>query len=63
MRDVFRAQGKEWNERVKNEVKMKIAEHVAKNPTKAIEARQKTVFNALVKVLEQRLEQLTIARS
>jgi len=55
MRDSFRKQGKLWNDRVKNDLKRKIALLVADDPGNALQKRNRGSLDALIRALEKRL--------
>ena len=55
MQEVFRHQGKQWNDGVEHEIKLKIAHIVADEPKSALNTYQRPSFEALVKALENKL--------
>lgn len=56
--NVFKAAGKPWDNRVKSEVKLKIASLVASDPTHALNPHRRTPFDSLAKNLLARLREL-----
>lgn len=56
MADCFGHCGKHWNDRVKADVKMAVAEAVAASPAQALNERHKGCFEALIQSLENRLQ-------
>ena len=62
MRDVFRLQGKRWNDQVEMELKRKIAELVSNNPETVLHDKKRTSFDGLVMALEDRLTELNKSR-
>jgi hypothetical protein len=58
MRDVFKQQGKLWNETVGKQVKEEIAGIVAANPGQSLLQQKRGAFDALVTALEQKLKEL-----
>lgn len=62
MREVFRQQGKRWNDQVESELKFKIAELVEAKPENALNEKKRTSFNGLVVALEDRLTELNRSR-
>lgn len=62
MREVFRQQGKRWNDQVEMELKLKIAELVSNNPKNVLNEKKKTSFDGLVMALEDRLTELNRSR-
>jgi hypothetical protein len=57
MRDVFVQQGKDWNDRVKQELKNKVAEVVEHNTTVSLNENKRSSFDALVRAIETKLSQ------
>jgi len=57
MHDVFVQQGKDWNDRVKQELKNKVAEVVEHNPTVSLNENRRSSFDALVRAIEAKLSQ------
>jgi hypothetical protein len=53
--DCFAHCGKQWNDRLKAEVKMKVAEAVAAAPAKALNQHHKSGFESLINGLDDRL--------
>jgi len=62
MREVFRQQGKRWDDHVEKELKNKVAEAVALDPKTALNPKKRSSFDALVSGLEERLEELSRGR-
>jgi predicted ATP-dependent endonuclease of OLD family len=62
MRDTFRQQGKQWNDRVERELKTKIAEIVVQNPEIALSNKKKTAIVALISALEERIGEIAKSR-
>lgn len=62
MREVFRQQGKRWNDQVESELKFKIAELVSVKPENALNEKKRTSFDSLVIALEDRLTELNRSR-
>lgn len=58
MRNTFLGQGKQWNDRVKKEVKTIVANAVAAAPAAALNQHKRGSFDGLVRALEQRLAAL-----
>ncbi len=58
LRDTFQGQGKQWNDRVKGDVKTLVANAVAAAPTTALNQHKRGSFDGLVNALEQRLKAL-----
>jgi len=58
MSRTFRRQGKRWDDRLKQEIKGKIADIVASSPERAILPARKSVFDGLIRSLEARLDEL-----
>jgi hypothetical protein len=59
MGKTFAGQGKPWNDKLKNEVKMRIAQLVAANPDVALNPHTRESFDALVAALSSRLQAAT----
>jgi putative ATP-dependent endonuclease of OLD family len=62
VREVFRANGKLWNDRVECQVKRRVAELVAADPARAVLAQHRSALDGLVRGLEQRLEEIRRSR-
>jgi energy-coupling factor transporter ATP-binding protein EcfA2 len=62
MRDVFKNQGKLWDDRAAADLKAKIAEAVRLDPSSALHEERRASFNGLVSTLEARLDDLKDAR-
>lgn len=62
MREVFRQQGKRWNDQVESELKFKIAELVSTKPENSLNEKKRTSFDSLVIALEDRLTELNRSR-
>jgi hypothetical protein len=62
LREVFRVNGKLWNDRVEGEVKRRVAELVAENPGNAVLSQHEPALEGLVRGLEQRLEEIRSRR-
>jgi hypothetical protein len=58
LREIFLSQGKEWNDRVKADVKMLVAKAVADAPGAALNFHKRSSFDGLVNALEKRLASL-----
>jgi ABC-type cobalamin/Fe3+-siderophores transport system ATPase subunit len=56
--NAFRKSGKQWNDKIKAEVKMRIAELVASSPGQALHPARRAPFDGLVSALEARISQL-----
>lgn len=56
MKEVFRQQGKQWEETTEREVKFRVAALIAENPGSALNQNKRSAFDALVRLLEARLE-------
>lgn len=57
MRDVFAANGKHWDDNIKNELKNIVSAQVMANPTNALAKVNETVFDGLISALETRLKE------
>jgi putative ATP-dependent endonuclease of the OLD family len=57
---VFGNAGKQWSNRTCSELKLVVAEAVKSNPSAALNPNRRSVFDALVSALEQRLEDAQI---
>jgi putative ATP-dependent endonuclease of the OLD family len=55
MGETFKGNGKPWTDKLKNEVKLKVAENVAANPQQALLDANKSAFDALVIALKAKL--------
>jgi hypothetical protein len=55
MRETFRNQGKTWNDSLEADVKLRVADLIAKQPGSALKAHKRSSFDALVKTLEGKL--------
>jgi len=62
MREVFRQQGKRWNNQVETNLKGKISEVIASDPENALLPNKRASFDGLVSALEQRLNELAKSR-
>lgn len=56
VRDTFQQQGKPWNDSIKAEVKLKVAECVASKPKKALNPSKRNSIDALIVNLEKFIE-------
>ena len=56
MRDTFRQQGKQWDDRVEADVKRWVAEAVAADPGRGLNPHKRSAFDALIQVLVERVE-------
>ena len=56
VRDCFEQQGKLWDDRIESELKLAVANAVAKNPSKALKSLGEDMIKALVITLEDRLK-------
>ena len=63
MGHTFEGQGKPWNEKLKSELKMKIAHFVAAKPGAALNPHTREAFDALVSALNARLQTMPSASS
>ena len=55
MQAAFENQGKKWDDRIEMDVKQRVSEAVAANPSKVLNAHKRSAFDALVTALETRL--------
>jgi len=53
IKNCFISQGKQWNDRVENKLKMTIAQGVSNDPDITIDQKKRSVLDALVKTLEE----------
>lgn len=60
MRAVFKVHGKQWNDRVKNDIKSALADIVEDAPTSVLHQAKRSAFDALVETLEQRLNEVQV---
>lgn len=58
LRETFLGQGKQWNDRVKGDVKTLVAKAVAEAPATALNPHKRSSFDGLVSALETRLAAL-----
>ncbi|MEO8399792.1 MAG: AAA family ATPase, partial [Ignavibacteriaceae bacterium] len=58
MRDTFKQHGKDWDDKTEKEIKMKIADLVASNPSVAINENSKSIIEGLILNLEMRFEEI-----
>ena len=58
MHAAFRAHGKQWSEGIETDLKGKIADLVAASPYQALNAYKRSSFDALVRALEDKLDQI-----
>lgn len=58
MRDIFKLQGKDWNDKIEKEVKNDVSELVSAKPDIAININKKDSFDNLVISLENRLKEI-----
>lgn len=62
MRDVFKSQGKHWDDNLEAVVKRKVASTVAERPDSALLIARRGPFDALVKALEEKLAEISSHR-
>jgi predicted ATP-dependent endonuclease of OLD family len=62
MEEVFRQQGKLWNDSVKKQIKEKIAEIASLDPTAILNTHKRSSFDSLVLALENKLEKLSFIK-
>lgn len=60
--EVFKHLGKPWNDSVKEQVKRKVSDLVAANPSVALQPHRRNSFDGLVAGLKQRLEEISQGR-
>jgi putative ATP-dependent endonuclease of the OLD family len=58
MRDTFKQQGKQWDEKYEMEIKKAVSELVASNPAVALNQHKRSSIDALVAALEMKLKTL-----
>lgn len=58
MRDIFKLQGKDWDDKIEKEVKLNVAEIVALNPSTALNVNKKDSLDNLITSLENRLNEI-----
>ncbi len=58
IRETFRSQGKQWNDRIAGEVKSLIASNVASSPGNSLGPQGTSAFGALVASLESKLGEI-----
>lgn len=63
MRELFKLQGKLWDDRVKNRLKAGVAELAAAYPARALHSARRSSFDALSASLEKRLSLIRASRS
>lgn len=62
LQETFKHQGKLWNDATEMKVKAAVAELVVANPTTAINSFKKSILDALVAALEQKLNAISLSK-
>jgi hypothetical protein len=62
VRNVFRQQGKQWNERIEADLKTRIASLIAADPASALNEHKRSAYDALVVALEEKLNEISSLR-
>jgi hypothetical protein len=62
MSATFRRQGKRWDDRIETDVKAKIAEIIAAEPSRGLLSSKRAAFDGLIRALESRLKELASGR-
>jgi putative ATP-dependent endonuclease of the OLD family len=63
LRETFKHQGKPWSEQIEAQVKAGIVELVEANTVTALNAHKRSSFDALVKVLEGKIERISTSKA
>jgi hypothetical protein len=63
MRETFKQQGKPWSDTIEARIKSDISQLVVSNPAQSLNSHKRSSFDALVRSLEMKLNQLTASKA